>query len=52
MSLALTCGAMIPKCLPIFTDNGLSVKNGYHIGLLQVKEKQKIIGNSLDLKNK
>ncbi len=51
MSLAKTCATMIPKCLPIFTDNGLSVKNGFHIGLLQIKEKQNIIGNSLDLKN-
>lgn len=37
MSLAKTSAQMIPKCLPIFTDNGLSFKNGFHVGLLQVK---------------
>ncbi len=36
MSLAKTSAQMSPRCLPIFVDNGLHIKNGHHVGLLQV----------------
>lgn len=49
MSLAKTCAQMSPRCLPIFVDNGLYIKNGHHIGLLQVMKHENIIPNTLKL---
>lgn len=51
MSLAKTSAAMTTRCLPIFTDDNLEIRNGLHVGLLQIKERNKIVGNTLKLKS-
>ena len=49
MSLAKTALDMSPRCIPSFTDDQISIKNGFHPGLLQVKPKKGIVSNSLKL---
>lgn len=52
MSFAKVSAQMSPRCLPIFVENSLYIQNGYHAGLLQVKPKNLIIGNTLKMENK
>ena len=47
LSLAKVSATMVPRCLPDFVENELYVKNGHHAGLLQVKPRDKVIGNTL-----
>jgi len=38
---------MVPKCLPIFQENEIYIKEGVHAGLLQVCDK--IVPNTLNM---
>lgn len=49
MSLAKTSSTMVPRCMPNFKKDTLYVQNGYHPGLLQVKQFGGVIGNTLHL---
>jgi DNA mismatch repair protein MutS len=50
MSLAQAAKKMPVRCMPIFTEGGLMIENGYHVNLLSVLEE--IVPNSVELGEK
>lgn len=47
MSLAQAAKKMPVRCIPMFTESGLVIENGYHVNLLSILEE--IVPNSIAL---
>lgn len=51
ISMAKVSLKMAPRCLPKFTDSGISIVDGLHVGLFQVLDKNKTVPTTLEMQD-